>query len=38
MAVKMRGRRKNRTGFTYYNTEKDAGVVLLTRATPRPGE
>jgi catechol 2,3-dioxygenase-like lactoylglutathione lyase family enzyme len=38
MAVKMCGRRKNRTGFTYYNTEKDAGVVLLTRATPRPGE
>lgn len=37
MPVKMKGRRANRTGFTYYDTEKDAGVVLLTRATNRPG-
>jgi methylmalonyl-CoA/ethylmalonyl-CoA epimerase len=35
LAVKMRGRRKNRTGFTYYDTAEKAGVVLLTRATPR---
>lgn len=33
--VLMRGRRADRTGFTYYDTQKDAGVVLLTRATPR---
>lgn len=37
MPSKMRGRRANGTGFTYYDTEKDAGVVLLTRATNRPG-
>lgn len=35
--VAMRGRRKNRTGFTYYDTAEGAGVVLLTRATSRPG-
>jgi len=34
LTVKMRGRRKNRTGFTYYDTADKAGVVLLTRATP----
>jgi len=34
--VKMRGRRANRSGFTYYDTQQNAGVVLLTRATP-PG-
>jgi catechol 2,3-dioxygenase-like lactoylglutathione lyase family enzyme len=34
--VKMRGRRSNRSGFTYYDTQRGAGVVLLTRATP-PG-
>ena len=33
MQVLMRGRRKNRTGFTYYDTADQAGVVLLTRAT-----
>lgn len=33
MPVLARGRRANRTGFTYYDTEADAGVVLLTRAT-----
>ena len=38
MAVKMRGRRKNGTGFTYYDTADHAGVVLLTRATNRPGK
>lgn len=37
MPVLMSGRRKNRTGFTYYNTANEAGVVLLTRATGRPG-
>jgi len=33
----MRGRRSNRTGFTYYDSAKGAGVTLLTRATNRPG-
>jgi methylmalonyl-CoA/ethylmalonyl-CoA epimerase len=33
--VKMRGRRKDRTGFTYYDTAEHAGVTLLTRATPQ---
>ncbi len=33
LSVKMRGRRKNGTGFTYYDTEDSGGVVLLTRAT-----
>lgn len=37
IAVKMRGRRRNRTGFTYFDTEDKGGVVLLTRATNRPG-
>lgn len=37
LPVKMRRRRANRTGFTYYNTEGGAGVVLLTRATNNPG-
>ena len=30
----MRGRRTNGTGFNYYDTQADAGVVLLTRASP----
>ena len=30
----MRGRRSNGTGFNYYDTEADGGVVLLTRSTP----
>lgn len=38
LKVKMRGRRANRTGFTYYDTEEGAGVVLLTRATGHPGK
>jgi catechol 2,3-dioxygenase-like lactoylglutathione lyase family enzyme len=38
MTVKMRGRRKNRTGFTYYDTADNAGVTLLTRATNLPGK
>lgn len=33
----MRGRRSNGTGFTYYDSVKDAGVTLLTRATNLPG-
>lgn len=36
MPVKMKGRRENRTGFTYYDTTDGAGVVLLTRATNKP--
>jgi hypothetical protein len=35
--VLMRGRRANRTGFTYYDSAADAGVTLLTRATNLPG-
>lgn len=35
--VKMSGRRTNRTGFTYYDTAEGAGVILLTRATNKPG-
>jgi len=38
MPVKMRGRRQNRTGFTYYDTADKAGVILLTRATNLPGK
>lgn len=37
MPVRMKGRRANRTGFTYYDTAEGAGVVLLSRATGRPG-
>jgi methylmalonyl-CoA/ethylmalonyl-CoA epimerase len=37
MPVKMKGRRANRTGFTYYETAEGAGVTLLTRATNKPG-
>lgn len=37
MPVLMKGRRANRTGFTYYDTAEGAGVVLLTRATNQPG-
>lgn len=36
LPVLMRGRRANRTGFTYYATADAAGVTLLTRATPQP--
>lgn len=36
LPVLMRGRRTNRTGFTYYDTAADAGVNLLTRATNHP--
>lgn len=35
LAVKMRGRRANGTGFTYYETEAQMGTTLLTRATPQ---
>jgi methylmalonyl-CoA/ethylmalonyl-CoA epimerase len=35
--VRMKGRRANRTGFTYYDTADGAGVTLLTRATNTPG-
>ena len=34
----MRGRRANRTGFTYYDSASDGGVNLLTRATNLPGK
>jgi hypothetical protein len=34
----MRGRRANRTGFTYYASAEGAGVTLLTRATNLPGK
>lgn len=37
LPVKMSGRRENRTGFTYYDTDEQGGVVLLTRATNQPG-
>ena len=33
LTVMMRGRRANRTGFTYYDSVQEAGVNLLTRAT-----
>ncbi|HEY1944983.1 MAG TPA: VOC family protein [Roseiarcus sp.] len=36
LPVKMRGRRQNRSGFTYFNTADKAGVTLEIRATP-PG-
>ncbi|MBD9597735.1 VOC family protein [Ensifer sp. ENS05] len=35
--AKMFGRRQNRTGFTYYDTAENGGVVLLTRSTNKPG-
>ena len=38
MKVMARGRRDNRSGFTYYDTAEGAGVVLLTRATSQPGK
>lgn len=38
MSVLMRGRRANRTGFTYYDTADSAGVTLLTRATGQQGK
>ena len=40
LSVLSRGRRANRTGFTYYRTAEGAaaaGVTLLTRSTFRPG-
>lgn len=37
LPVLMSGRRSNGTGFTYYDTQDAAGVVLLTRATNLPG-
>lgn len=36
LPVLMKGRRANRTGFTYYETAEKAGVTLPTRATFRP--
>ena len=38
LPVKMKGRRANGTGFTYYDTAEGGGVVLLTRATNKPGQ
>ena len=38
LPVLMRGRRHNRTGFTYYGSASEAGVTLLTRATNLPGK
>lgn len=38
LPVLMRGRRANRTGFTYYDCASEAGVTLLTRATNVPGK
>ncbi len=38
LPVLMRGRRANRTGFTYYDTAGPAGVNLLTRATNTPAK
>ena len=38
LRVLMRGRRANRTGFTYYDSADAASVILLTRATNRPGQ
>lgn len=38
LPVLMRGRRTNRTGFTYYDSVEGAGVTLLTRATNLPGK
>ena len=35
--ILIKGRRANRTGFTYYDTAREAGVVLLTRQTDKPG-
>ncbi|MDH4390406.1 MAG: VOC family protein [Aquabacterium sp.] len=37
LQVLMRGRRANRTGFTYYDSAPAVGVTLLTRATNLPG-
>lgn len=38
LQVLARGRRANRTGFTYYAPAEALGVSLLTRATNRPGQ
>ena len=37
LPVLMSGRRENRTGFTYYDTADEGGVVLLNRTTNKPG-
>lgn len=37
LPVKMKGRRRNRTGFAYYDTAAEGAVTLLTRATNQPG-
>jgi catechol 2,3-dioxygenase-like lactoylglutathione lyase family enzyme len=34
LGVLMRGRRPDRTGFTYFDTAAEAGVVLLARKSP----
>ena len=38
LQVRSRGRRANRTGFTYYEPSIDLGLLLLTRATNKPGQ
>ena len=38
LSALMRGRRRNRTGFTYYDTADKTGVILLTRETNLPGK
>lgn len=35
--VTARGRRADGTGFTYFDTRREAGIVLETRRTPRAG-
>lgn len=36
LKVKMRGRRANGSGFTYFDTAVEAGVILEIRASPPP--
>jgi hypothetical protein len=38
LKVKMRGRRSNGSGFTYFETAAQAGVILEIRATPPGGK
>jgi methylmalonyl-CoA/ethylmalonyl-CoA epimerase len=38
LAVSSHGRRPDGTGFTYFATAADAGVVLEVRQTPRPAD
>jgi catechol 2,3-dioxygenase-like lactoylglutathione lyase family enzyme len=38
LKVKMKGRRKNGSGFTYFDTADKAGVILEIRATPPGGK